>query len=90
MQEQSFAQSTGFFVEEMSGEILLYKTGTHKAVYLNETAALVWRLCDGTRTVKEIADLLGKNFPSSEGYLARDVQKAVEMLLKEGALSAKA
>jgi pyrroloquinoline quinone biosynthesis protein D len=86
---ESFAQTTGFFIEEMDGEILLYKTGTHKVVYLNETAALVWKLCDGERTVREIADLLGKGFPNC-GDLAQDVEKAIQSLLKEGAISARA
>jgi hypothetical protein len=88
MQSDSFVQTTGFFIEEMDGEILLYKTGTHKAVYLNETAALVWKLCDGERTVREIADLLAEGFPDCED-LDQDVEKAIRSLLREGAVSAR-
>jgi pyrroloquinoline quinone biosynthesis protein D len=86
---EPFVQTTGFFVEEMDGEIMLYKTGTHKAVYLNETAALVWKLCDGERTVEEMAKLLREGFPNC-GDLSRDVEKAIQSLLKEGAISARA
>jgi pyrroloquinoline quinone biosynthesis protein D len=88
MQSKSFAQAGGFFIEEMDGEVLLYKTGTHKAVYLNETAALVWKLCDGERTVGDIAKLLADSFPNC-GTLEQDVQKAMETLLREGVISAR-
>jgi pyrroloquinoline quinone biosynthesis protein D len=88
MQSDSFVQTTGFFIEEMEGEILLYKTGTHKAVYLNETAALVWKLCDGERTVREIANLLAEGFANCED-LDQDVEKAIHSLLREGAVSAR-
>ena len=57
----------------------------HKAIYLNGTAALVWKLCDGTRTVDDIAALLTENF--SEPHVAHDVRQAIETLVREGILS---
>jgi len=79
-------QAFGFFVEEMEGENLLYRLGTHKAIHLNETATLIWKLCDGSRTVQDIVDLLKKEFPDSEADIAVDVREAVELLAGEGAL----
>lgn len=79
-------QAFGFFVEEMEGENLLYRLGTHKAIHLNETATLIWKLCDGSRTVQDIVDLLKKEFPDSETDIAVDVREAVELLASEGAL----
>ena len=79
-------QAFGFFVEEMEGENLLYRLGTHKAIHLNETATLIWKLCDGSRTVQDIIDLLKKEFLDSEADIALDVREAVELLVKEGAL----
>jgi len=79
-------QAFGFFVEEMEGENLLYRLGTHKAIHLNETATLIWKLCDGSRTVQGIVDLLKKEFPDSETDIAVDVREAVELLASEGAL----
>jgi coenzyme PQQ biosynthesis protein PqqD len=79
-------QAFGFFVEEMEGENLLYRLGTHKAIHLNETATLIWKLCDGSRTVQDIVDLLRKEFPDSEADIAVDVREAVELLANEGAL----
>jgi len=36
-------------------ELLLYATETHEAHCLNETAAIVWKQCDGKTSVSEIA-----------------------------------
>ena len=86
MQNRSFIQNPDFVIEDMEGELLLYRPGTHKAIFLNETAAVVWKLCDGTRTVNEIALLLGRSFPESATGISADVQQAVEMLSSEGAV----
>ena len=48
----------GVVVEEMGEEILLYRPTTHKAIHLNGTAAAIWKLCDGTRTVKDLVACL--------------------------------
>jgi pyrroloquinoline quinone biosynthesis protein D len=79
-------QAFGFFVEEMDGENLLYRLGGHKAIHLNDTATVIWKLCDGSRTVQDIIDLLKKEYPRSEAAVAADVREAVELLVSEGAL----
>jgi pyrroloquinoline quinone biosynthesis protein D len=76
----------GFFVEEMEGENLLYRLGGHKAIHLNDTATLIWKLCDGSRTVQAIIEVLEKGYPGSEAVIAADVLEAVQLLISEGAL----
>src|SRR5512145_226930 len=79
-------QAFGFFVEEMEGENLLYRLGGHKAIHLNDTATLIWKLCDGSRSVQDIIDLLAKEYPGSETGVAADVREAIALLVNEGAL----
>jgi pyrroloquinoline quinone biosynthesis protein D len=79
-------QAFGFFVEELDGENLLYRLGAHKAIHLNDSATLIWRLCDGTRTVQQIVDLLKDQYPESESAVASDVAEAIELLVSEGAV----
>jgi len=79
-------QAFGFFVEEMEGENLLYRLGGHKAIHLNDTATVIWKLCDGSRTVQDIIDLLTQEYPGAEAAVAADVREAVELLVSEGAL----
>jgi len=79
-------QAFGFFVEEMEGENLLYRLGAHKAIHLNDSATVIWKLCDGSRTVQDIIGLLEKEYPGSEAAVAADVGEAIELLVSEGAL----
>src|ERR1700719_830964 len=48
----------GLIVREVDGETLVYDRRRHKAHCLNRAAALVWRQCDGTTSVAELAKLL--------------------------------
>lgn len=79
-------QMPGLVVEELDDEILLYRPSTHKAIHLNETAAAIWKLCDGTRTVKDLVDCLLPEFPSAEARISHEVQETIELLLRDGAL----
>jgi hypothetical protein len=76
----------GFFTEEMDGETLLYRLGAHKAIYLNETAALIWKLCDGTRSVRDVIEVLREAFPDTQSEVIADTHEALSMLVSEGAL----
>ncbi len=49
------ARKNGLVVQEVPNEVLVLDLNTNKAHCLNETAALVWKSCDGTRTVSDIA-----------------------------------
>ncbi len=42
-------------VQQVSEETLLYDARTHKAWCLNRSSASIWRLCNGSSTVQEIA-----------------------------------
>ncbi|MBI3989058.1 MAG: PqqD family peptide modification chaperone [candidate division NC10 bacterium] len=63
-------------VQELPDEILVYDLTRHRAHCLNQTAALVWRHCDGQTTVAEMATLLQNelNIPADEAvvWLALD------------------
>jgi hypothetical protein len=77
---------TGYRIEEMDGELLLYHPQSTATVYMNNTAALVWQLCDGSREVAEIIDLLSESFPESHEGIRADVVKALESFSAQGAL----
>jgi coenzyme PQQ biosynthesis protein PqqD len=79
-------QSFGFFIDELEGEHLLYRIGAHKAIHLNESASLIWKLCDGTRSMADIIAFLQQEYPEAQGSVVEDVRDAVEQLVSEGAL----
>jgi len=77
----------GVRMHAMDGETLIYRHATMKAIYLNDTAAVIWQLCDGGRSIKEIVDILAEAYPGERDELAADVNETVERLYREGALS---
>ena len=50
----------GLVVTEVMGEVLVYDLERHRAHCLNAAAAVVFRHCDGTRTVAQLATLLAR------------------------------
>jgi hypothetical protein len=52
------ARSEGLVVTELPDELLVYDRERHQAHCLNPTAALVFKHCDGRRSVEQIARML--------------------------------
>lgn len=48
------ARVDGLVVTESNGEVLVYDTRQHHIHHLNHISAIVWRLCDGQRTVADL------------------------------------
>jgi hypothetical protein len=78
--------SEGYRIEELDGETLLYFHERKTLVYLNESAASVWKLCDGHRSTADIVVLLSKAYPEARDAMGDDVREAIESLVREGAL----
>lgn len=53
------ARKEGLVIQEMPAEVLVYDLDTNKAHCLNETAAFVWKSCDGKNSVADITKLVG-------------------------------
>jgi hypothetical protein len=45
-------------------------------------------LCDGSRSIQEIIDLLTPEFPIAQADIAADVLEAVQSLVRKGVLQA--
>ena len=56
------SRQDGIVVRELPEEVLVYDLERHKAHCLNQTAAAVWRLCDGETPPKEISLKLTREF----------------------------
>jgi hypothetical protein len=54
------ARTKDLVVNELPDEVLVYDLTRHKAHCLNQTAAQIWHLCNGQRTVPEIARILAQ------------------------------
>lgn len=58
------ARKEDLLVKELPGEVLIYDLARDRAHCLNETAAFVWKRCDGRNTPRDIASSLGKKVNS--------------------------
>jgi hypothetical protein len=47
---------TGFSIQAVGSETLIYDETRHEAFCLDATASAVWRLCDGTMTLARISE----------------------------------
>jgi hypothetical protein len=79
-------QHHDFQIEQIDGETLLYQHQLKRMIYLNESAALVWHLCDGRRSVANIIDLLSNSYPDTEDAVRADVIEAIDRLVIEDAV----
>lgn len=57
--QRPIARKEGLVIQEMPDEVLVYDLETNKAHCLNETAAFVWKACDGKNSVADITKLFG-------------------------------
>ncbi len=53
------ARKERLVIQEMPEEVLVYDLDTNKAHCLNQTAAFVWKSCDGRNSVADITKLVG-------------------------------
>jgi hypothetical protein len=68
-------------IQELDGEVLIYDLSDNKAFCLNETSALIWQACDGTKSAAEISNIISEklNSPANEDF----VWFAIDQLKKE-------
>jgi hypothetical protein len=52
----------GLDINETDDGLIVYQESTDRVHHLNQTAAVVLELCDGTRTVEEIARVVAETF----------------------------
>ena len=79
-------QRSGYQLEDFGAEVLLYHFAKTQVVYLNETASLIWRLCDGQRNIGEIRCLLQDAYPQVADGITQDLRSILEQFELHGAI----
>ena len=79
-------QNSQFSLQEMDDEQLLYNPLLAKTIYMNNTATLILKLCNGRLTVGEIIETLTQQFPQSAVQIRIDVINAIDELNKNQAV----
>jgi PqqD family protein of HPr-rel-A system len=80
---------TDLAVVEIEGEAVIYDARSGRLHHLNPTAAVIFQLCDGSGTIKELAAEIAEvtNLPQDE--IARQVRRMVTSLRQAGMLDGK-
>lgn len=75
--------------ELTEGEVVVSLRGGTRALILNAVGDAVLELCDGSRTIDEIAEFLRANMPVPPGTdVRRDVVVVVDELVRAGVIEA--
>jgi hypothetical protein len=81
------ARKERLVIQEMSDEVLVYDLDTNKAHCLNQTAAFVWKSCNGRNSVADITKLVGADsgsaVPEDLVWLAIDQLSEKNLLANE-------
>lgn len=73
-------------LEMIDNELLLFHPAQTRILYCNESASLIWQLCDGQSTAQEIIALLAAAFPEAAEGIADDVQATLQQFEQHGAI----
>ncbi len=80
------ARNSDLVIQKMDGEVIVYDLNTNHALYLNETSAIIWNLCDGARSVTDIRKELKEKYGTT--VTSEFVLFAIYQLRKDKLLSA--
>ncbi|MCZ6651504.1 MAG: PqqD family protein [Planctomycetota bacterium] len=71
----------------MDDEVLVYDPVVDRTHRLNVSAALIWELCDGTRSLEDIARVLTEQFEVEFDTALQDARTVLEQLKEEQLLT---
>jgi coenzyme PQQ biosynthesis protein PqqD len=79
-------RKTDYRLEQLDGEMVLYHPSETKILYFNQSASLIWQLCDGERSAAEIIRMLSESYPESAGEISSDVQSTLQQFEQQGCI----
>ncbi len=78
MSTEVFTRAKDLDVNEVPDGYIIYQTAADRVHYLNNTAAVVFELCDGDRGAEDIVSRVSKMF---DGASESDIEACIESLL---------
>ena len=79
------ARRSGFLLRPVGDQLVVFDQARQRLHVLSRTAAVVWRLCDGERTVAELIEPVGRELgvPADESLITLALQQLDEAQLLE-------
>lgn len=69
---------------DIEGEVVAYSPQPGKGYHLNETAAWLWKHCDGKLSVDELVARMRQEFDCGQADVSADIDKTLQELLESG------
>lgn len=79
--------NSSFIAEEFEDELLLFNEEGEKALYLNDTAQAVLKLCGDDLSVGQIIEFLQQQYPDNQDEIVADVIEVLATLESNGVIS---
>jgi hypothetical protein len=73
-----------FKIEELEDDFILYDEFKDEIFLLNKSAKIVFDMCDGNFTFKEIVDIISDNLKTPKEIILKDVKKILNEFIKKG------
>ncbi len=73
-------------LEKFDNEVLIYSTTDTRAVYLNDSAFVVYGMCGTDQSIGTIIATLEEAYPEQRPGIRADVIEAVNQLVEHGAI----
>jgi hypothetical protein len=70
-----------YFLDTIDGEHTVHHQTLPTSIHLNDSATIIWRLCDGKRTVADIVDLLTEVYPENRKEIDHGVKELISLLV---------
>lgn len=68
-----FKRHDGVLRQEVSGSVILFHMDSGRYYALNEVGTRAWELCDGSRTLSEIVDVLAGEYEAPQQMIHEDI-----------------
>ena len=75
-----------FVLEQLENDFQIRRNSDDMAVFVNQSAAILWELCDGQRSLGEVKKLLKDAYPEAKSEIEEDINQSVSLLVEHGAL----
>lgn len=73
-----------YLLERFEDELIVYHPTKASSLYLNDTGALIWQLCDGRTSIADIIAVLSERYPESKEQIEQDVKTVIRQLRDAG------
>ena len=70
-----------YLLEKIDNEITVYHPSLTTSLYMNDSSAVIWELCDGKRTISDIVEMLQEAYPENSRQIKDDVIMIIQQLV---------